>query len=233
MNKQRLIRYWQAIACAMCVASGAHGAERDAASEAELNALSAKVPEFQVVALPVAAGEVVLRPEQSLTIDRLRNVDLDNDPPVCGQPAKPYDEHMTDAYPPGKAPYVARGIRPFRLQHFHCEFNYGGWHNFAMADYAAAHGFRILYPYTRKSDQTAHLPAGAQWLAWGSFVDWHKWWGEHGVPDGRYDLLMDKDLVLLHTREGKFARPDDSHSLKHHSDYLMNDIEHPVLSPDN
>ncbi len=101
-----------------------------------------------------------------------------------------------------------------------------------MADYVATRGFNVIYPYVRNVDQRSHLPDGTKWLTWGSFVDWHKWFGEHGLPDGRYDLLMDKDLVLLHTREGKFSRPDDSHSLKHHSDYLMIDMEHPVLSPD-
>ena len=236
MNKRLSIRYRLALVCLVCMALGdrdAQGTEIDAAVEAELHALLAKVPAFQVVALPVAPGEVVLGPEQSLTIDRLRNVDLDDDPPMLGQPAKPYDERMTDAYPPDDAPYVARGIRPFRLKHFNCEFNYGGWHNFAMADYAAAHGFRIIYPYTREIDQTGHLPAGTQWLGWGGFINWHKWFGDHQLPDGRYDLLMDKDLVQIHTREGKFALPEDSNSLKHRGDYLMIDMEHPVLSPKN
>ena len=103
--------------------------------------------------LPTAPGEVVLTTQQSLTVEHLRGVDLDDDPPVLGQPVKPYDARMTDSYPLGKAPYVARGIRPFRFEYFNCEFNYGGWHNHPMADYAAAHGFNIVYPYVRETEQ--------------------------------------------------------------------------------
>ena len=200
--------------------------------EAELRALSVRVSAFQVVDLPAGAGEVALTAEQSLTIDMLRNIDLDDIPPVLGEPATPYDARMTDQYAAGEAPYVARGIRPFRLNHFHCEFNYGGWHNFAMADYAAAHGFEIIFPYVREIDQAGHLPAETKWLGWGGFINWHKWFGEHELPDGRYDLLVDKDLVGIHTEEGKFAIPEDSKSLKNHGDYLMVDMEHPVLSPE-
>jgi hypothetical protein len=218
--------------CLALVAPLLHGAETDPVVEAELGALSAKVPSFQVVEFPATPGEFVLTREQSLTIDQLRNVDLDDDPPVLRRPAKPYDKRMTDRYAAGEAPYVAKGIRPFRLNHFHCEFNYGGWHNFAMADYAAAHGFGIIYPYVREVDQADHLPEGTQWLGWGGFIDWHKWFGEHGLADGRYDQLVDKDLVKIHTEEGKFVIDEDSKSLKDHGDYLMIDMEHPVLSPE-
>ena len=234
MNIYRRIRFRLILPSLLCLPLGTRvldGAEM-AAVEAELQALSTKVPAFQVVALPAARGELVLTTDQSLTVDQLRNVDLDEDPPILGQLAKPYDKRMTDEYAAGAAPYVARGIRPFRLNHFHCEFNYGGWHNFAMTDYAAAHGFTILFPYTRKVDQTSHMPAGTQWLGWGSFINWHKWLGEHGLPDGRYDQLADMDLVKIHTEEGKFAIPTDSESLKDHGDYLMIDMEHPVLSPE-
>jgi len=201
-------------------------------AEAELLALSARVPEFQVVLLSTGPGEVILTAEQSLTVEHLRGVEIDDDPPVLGAPAKPYDPRMTDAYPAGEAPYVAPGIRPFRFKHFHNEFNYGGWHNFAMADYAVAHGFNILYPYVRESDQASHLPEGTRWLTWGGFINWHKWFAEHGLPEARYDLLVDKDLAKIHTEEGKFDRPGDPTTLKTRGDYLMIDMEHPVLPPD-
>ncbi len=236
MSGRRCSCGWRGILCAALLAFGAHcavSAEIDETTNAELSNLLAKVPTFEVIALPMVPGNIVLKPEQALTIEQLRGVELDDNPPVCEQPEKPYDERMTDACAPGEAPYVARGIRPFRLEHFNCEFNYGGWHNFAMADYAAAHGFRIIYPYVRRHDQTSHLPDGTQWLTWGGFVDWRKWFSEHGLPDGRYDLLVDKDLVSVHTQERKFARPVDSNSLKHQADYLMIDMEHPVLSPEN
>ena len=84
----------------------------------------------------------------------------------------------------------------------------------------------------RNVDQRSHLPAGTKWLTWGSFIDWHKWFGEHGLPDGRYDLLVEKDLVQIHSAEGKFERPADPTLPRQCGDYLMIDMEHPVLSPD-
>jgi len=235
MVKRDSIRWWGAFAWSACVvlATGyVCAAEIAAVVEAELRAVSAKVPAFGVLNLRTTPGTVVLKREQSLTVEHLRGVDLDDSPPVLGQPAKPYDARMTDAYPPGQAPYVARGIKPFRFRYFNCEFNYGGWHNFAMADYAAAHGFNIIYPYVRKIEHRAHLPEGTKWLTWGGFINWHKWFGDHGLPDGRYDLLVGKDLVQIHSREGKFGRPADPAELKQCGDYLMIDMEHPVLSPD-
>jgi hypothetical protein len=218
--------------CVVFAVDHAHAAQADSAAEAELRVLSAKVPAFQVVNLPSSSGTVVLGSDQSLTVWQLRGVDLDEEPPLLGKPAIPYDRRMTDGYPPGKAPYVARGIKPFRFKYFNCEFNYGGWHNSAMADYAAAHGFNIIYPYVRTVDQGTHLPAGTRWLTWGGFINWHKWFGEHGLPDGRYDLLLDKDLVQIHLRDSKFTRPTRPAELKQCGDYLMIDMEHPVLQPD-
>ncbi|MFC1596505.1 hypothetical protein ACFL5Q_00975 [Planctomycetota bacterium] len=229
-NSSRCLQFVAASACLLLVVGYVQGADtRDAA---ELRALSAKVPEFQVVPLPTKPGEVALKPGQSLTVEHLRGVDLDDDPPVLRSPAKPYDPRMTDAYPAQKAPYVAAGIRPFRFKQFNCEFNYGGWHNFAMADYASAHGFNIIYPYVREIDQASHLPHDAKWLTWGGFVNWHEWFADHGLPDARYDLLADKDLVKIHTDEGKFNRPADRTTLKSRGEYLMIDMEHPVLPPD-
>ena len=75
----------------------------------ELEALRARVPSFRVLSLATTAGEVTIRPEQSLTIEDLRGVDLDVDPPVLGSPTKPYDRRMADTFAPGTAPYVAPG----------------------------------------------------------------------------------------------------------------------------
>jgi hypothetical protein len=219
--------------CLVVVVADARASEEDAAAEAELRALSAKVPAFHVIALPTNPGEVVLRAEQSLTVERLRGVDLDPDPPKLRPPAQPYDPRMTDDYPPGQAPYVARGILPFRFRYFNCEFNYGGWHNYAMADYAATRGFNVIYPYVREIDHGAHLPQGTKWLGWGGFIDWQQWFGQHGLPDGRYDLLAGRDLLEIHLREGKFQRPANPSRLSHWGDYLMIDMEHPVLSPES
>ena len=221
-----------ALSCiALVIASMTAPAQTAAKAQAELAALVAKVPAFRVVALPAGAGELVLQPEQSLTVEALRGVQLQQDEPVLGELAKPYDKRMTDAHAPGEAPYVAKGIAPFRFQYFNCEFNYGGWHNFGMADYAATRGFNIVYPYTRKMEETKHLPAGTEWLHWGGFVNWHKWFVAHDLPDKRYDLLADMDVTAMHLKEGKFARSVPPKTAKEACDLLMIDMEHPVLSP--
>jgi len=121
---------------------GASAREEATSARAELGTLQGRVPTFRVIPLPLSPGEVVLMPEQSLTVEHLRGVDLDDDPPILGQPAKPFGQRMTDDFQPGEAPYVAKNIKPFRFRYFNCEFNYGGWHNFGMTDYASAHGFR-------------------------------------------------------------------------------------------
>ncbi len=211
----------------------AHAAQADRTAGEELHTLSVKVPSFQVITLPTTSGTVVLQSDQSLTIEQLRGVDLDDEPPQFRKPAKPYDRRMTDGYSHGEAPYVARGIKPFRFKHFNCEFNYGGWYNFAMADYAAVHGFNIIYPYVSRIDQRMHLPSGTKWLTWGGFINWNKWFDRHGIPDGRYDLLANRDLVQIHLRENKFKRPAEPTELKQCGDYLMIDMEHPVLQPDH
>jgi hypothetical protein len=203
----------------------------DPAAQAELDRLATLVPRVRPVPLPRTAGTVALHAAQGYTIEDLRGRDLDPEPPVLG-PAPAYDPRQTDDHPPGKAPYVAKGIRPFRFRHFHCEFNYGGWHNFAMADYASTRGFDILYPYIRKVSEGAHLPKGTRWLTWGGFVNWHAFPKKHGLPEGRYDRLLDQDLVKIHLESGAFKRDPASERLSARGDLLMIDQEHPVLSPE-
>jgi hypothetical protein len=145
---------------------------------------------------------------------------------VLGRPAKPYDPRMTDAFPPGKAPYVARDIQPFRFRYFSNEFSYGGWHNWAMQDYAATHGFSIIYPYNHKPEDWTHVPKGTQWLRWGGFVDWPKWMKERGIPELRYDKLTELDVVKALTDAGTFKLDPGFHS-------LMIDLEHPRLELDD
>ncbi len=198
---------------------------------AELERLTEKVPGFKPVRIAGRPGEVRLTPDRSLTVDDLRGVPLDDDPPVLG-PAPAYDPRMADTFAPGEAPYAAEGIAPFRFRFFNCEFNYGGWHTFTMADYAATRGFNIIYPYTRKTTEGRHLPAGTRWLTWGGFVSWHRWFTDHDLPDGRYDLLADRDLVAEHLAAKRFARDPGGERIKTHGDLLMIDQEHPVLSPD-
>lgn len=191
--------------------------------EAALAKLTARVPGFQIVELP-QRGRVEVSPDQGLTVSDLRGVPLDDDPPTLGERTVEYDRRMTDRFPPGQAPYVAQGIQPFRLRAFHCEFNYGGWHNWAMADYAATHGFSILSPYNHGVQEWTHVPEGTQWLKWGGFVNWHRWLPEHDIPAGRYDRLPGCDVVQTLTDEGVF-KPNPGF------DYLMIDMEHGVLPP--
>jgi len=228
MRKRALARIaaWLVVACLPAVSQ-----TPDPATD-ELAALAAKVPTFQMIPLKAGAGELTLTAVQSLTVESLRGVTLQDDPPALGELAKPYDPRMTDGFAPGEAPYVAPGIAPFRFRYFHCEFNYGGWHNFAMTGYAATHGFDILFPYTRKVPEGSHLPAGTQWLTWGGFVDWHTWFGKHDLADGRYDLLADLDVAQIHLDEKVFQRVDPPTTLKEAGDLLMIDMEHPVLSPE-
>ena len=191
-------------------------------ASSELASLSARVPSFRVVDLP-ATGAVTLKPEQSLTIESLRGVPLDDRPPVLGKPPA-FPENMTNDCQPGKEPYIARDIAPFRFRQFDLEFNYGGWHNWAMIDYASAHGFNIISPYNRAPAKWTELPAGTKHLSWGNFVDWDKWMPEHKIPAGRYDKLTDIDVA---------AKLFAAHALKRNPgfDLLMIDMEHGVLNP--
>ncbi len=191
--------------------------------DAELSALSRIAPSFKPVTLP-RSGTLTLGKEQSLTIEQLRGGVIDPAPPAFTAEATKYDPRMTDSFAAGTAPYVAKNIKPFRLKHFNCEFNYGGWHNFAMTDYAATHGFNIIFPYNRKPEELRHLPLGTQMLGWGGFVDWHKWLPAHGIDEGRYDKLMDMDAVKTLTDEKVFKPGNDG--------YLMIDMEHPCLPPE-
>jgi len=211
---------------------GASAREEASSTRAELRTLQGRIPAFQIIPLSVSPGDLVLMPEQSLTVEDLRGVDLDDDPPVLGRPATPFDKRMTDDFQPGEAAYVAKNIKPFRFRYFNCEFNYGGWHNFAMTDYASAHGFNILSPYVRRIEDGAHLPEGTQWLAWGGFINWHHWTREHGIPDGRWDMLTEFDLVKLHLQADKFKRVAQPQKLSDIGDYLMIDMEHGVVAPE-
>lgn len=211
---------------AAAMASVAGAAPVNDAAETELNTLAGRVSGFKVLALP-RTGELVLKAEQALTIERLRGVVLDDAPPELGPLAEPYDPRMTDDFAPGQAPYCARDIQPFRFKYFNCEFNYGGWHNFAMQDYAATHGFNIMYPYVRKPSERSRLPAGTKWLKWGGSVNWDEWLPKHGIAAGRYDLLADRDPVADLVQE-KFLGEDNPAEW----DVLMIDMEHGLLPPD-
>jgi len=212
------------LACLLTLVGVARAPAQEEAERA-LRDLKQRVPRFEVIQLPLIAGEVRLAAEQSLTIDDLRGVGLDDDPPVVGAPAKPYPEHQTDGFAPGMAPYCAAGVRPFRLRSFTAEFNYGGWHNFSMMEYAASHGFSVIYPYVM--EDRSHFPPGTRWLRWGSFVDWRKFLASRGIPWGRFDRLADLDVVQELVESGQTWR--------YERDWIaMLDLEHGgPLSPED
>lgn len=189
----------------------------------EIERLEATVAGFHRIALP--AEGVALRPEDSLTVERLRGVTLDPEPPTLGPLATPYEAHQTDDFAPGEAPYVAEGIEPFRFREFHCELNYTGWHNFAFHDYGITHGFDILAPYIRTLEQRARAPEGTGWLLWGGFVNWDSWLPAHGIEHGRYDLLVGRDLVAELLDEGYLGDRNPAEW-----EWLMIDLEHGLLS---
>ncbi len=220
----RRTRFPHLVAGVLVLMAGAACRAADRRAEDELRALGAKVKRFRVVDLP-RAGETTLKAEDSLTVEDLRGVALDEDAPVLGAPAKAYPPSMADDCPPGQAPYVARDIRPFRFRHFHCEFNYGGWHTWNMAEYASAHGFDILSAYNHAPADWAHVPAGTQWLSWGGAVNWEKWLPAHQIPAGRYDLLAGQDVV---------SRIAGEAWVKHNPQFglLMLDVEHGLLAPE-
>ena len=62
-----------------------------------------------------------------------------------------------------------------------------------MMEYAATHGFRVVFPYAMAD--TAHFPVGTGWLRWGSFVDWRRYCADRNLPWGRYGLPAERDVV--------------------------------------
>lgn len=199
-------------------------ARGDAQLDAELQALEAAVEGVEVIDLP-ATGELRLSADQALTVDDLRGVALDDDPPALGKREGEWDPRMTDEWPPGEAPYEAEGIAPFRFRHFTNEFSYGGWHNWEMHEYAVTHGFSVLSTYNHSPDEWTHLPERTRWLRWGGFVNWSEWLPEHGIGEGRYDQLVELDLATVLAQEGRFEH-DPAY------DQLMIDLEHPLLAPE-
>ncbi|MBN1670814.1 MAG: fibronectin type III domain-containing protein, partial [Kiritimatiellae bacterium] len=192
--------------------------------EADLAYLAARVPAFGAVGFSTAPGTVTLSASRSLTIDALRDVAIDPDPPVLGTPAPAYDSGMADGCAPGEAPYLARRIRPFRFRYFRNELCYGGYHNNDLYDYAMAHGYSILYPYALRSAQDlTHQPLGTRYQSHFG-LNWAVLMSELGVAEGRYDLLDGLDLpTIVYNRTGWLGE---------NSFYgnIMADMEHPVLT---
>lgn len=205
---------------------GSLGAQAADPGLAEIAALKAKVRSFVPATLP-ATGEVVLRPEQGVSIDDLREVELDDKPPVLGKRLAPYPPEMADDCPEGERPlYQPEAIRPFRFRYFHNEFNVFGGHTWSLFDYAALHGFDILVRGVPE-EVRSHMPADTHWLHMFYGPGWDEWMAVHQIPEGRYDLLPPLEtLVDMLVESGKY----DKDPL---CDHLTFDMEHGWLRPDN
>ncbi len=204
-------------------------------SAAEIAKLSSLVKSFKVVEIPATAGNVKLQTGDALTIEQLRGVKLDSNPPKFIGQAPRYKKNMTDALPAGKAPYIAQGIAPFRFKYFNNEFSYGGWHNYKMTDYAALHGFNIIFPYVRTQKEVAQLPSGTKLLKWGN-VDWRKWakanYADTKGSAKRFDLATERDMKQM-AKNAPLLHPKRISPAYRSKDIMMLDMEHPVVAPKN
>ena len=142
---------------------------------------------------------------------------------------------MTDPFPAGQGPYIAKNIAPFRFKYFNCEFSYGGWHNFKMTDYAAMHGFNIVSPYIRKPHEVAHLPKGTKIMRWGG-ISWRHWAQKHlkGVPDAiyRFDKVSQSEMMKM-AEESKLIvlKKANAKKVYKNRDLIMIDMEHAIVAP--
>lgn len=188
---------------------------------AALARLARVVPRFHVLDLP-ATGTVVVPGSAALTIDDLRGVVLDDDPPILGA-APVYAGTVGDGLEPAARVFPARGIAPFRFRHFTNEFNITGRGVAELQDYASAHGFNLIAFRPRAAHP--HLPPGSgalNWLSRATPKDLGK--------DGRYDLLADReDLPGLYASDPYSAPGYQPRSAG--TELLMIDIEQPVLDP--
>ena len=222
---------WSVLACCLLL-SGAFAADLPSAARQEIRWLKQHVPGFRTVRFRRSPGRVEVPSGSSFTVEDLRGLPLDENPPVLGKPAGDYPRQHSDTHPPGEAPYVARDIAPFRFEHFDCEFNYGGWHNFEMVDYASTHGFNIIFPYIRSWEKhrelLQHLPEGTEYLSWGGGVKWKDVLPDRKIPGKRFDrfaeLSEEVDMVRRAVEAGSLSKPD-------WQTYKMIDIEHGPLDP--
>lgn len=190
---------------------------------AEIHRLLQRVPDVALVQLP-ATGSVQLQVEQSLTVDKLRNVIIDDYPPPVTGPLT-YAPNMGDGAAEGAEPYVADDIAAFRFHHFQLQWNYAGWYTLAMSDYALQHGFQTAVLYNR---EPADVPIGGSELLQNAAFSWNNWFATHLRPDGqpyapqRWDELPSRtELVAQLLAEDAFAdRPGVG--------YVLLDLEDPA-----
>ena len=182
-----------------------------------------KFSNFKLLKIGNKTGTINVDPSIGLTVEDLRGIELDDRPPKLARQIS-YGRQFVDNSPRGRAPYVAKNIKPFRLDHFNCEFNYGGHHNNLMQDYASLHGFNTIALYRRTKVQQDVFPPGTRISKWKGISAYRtKWFKEKQIPSGRYDLLDDSHFQISATP----SNPQENRQLAH----LMLDMEHAVLPP--
>lgn len=203
-------------------------ASQAATAKAEISRLANLIPGFRTIDFSRKPAEIRVDKSQGFCIEQLRGRQIDAQPPQLKPMAKDYPEKLKDGFAVGRGPYVARGIRPFRLRAFNCEFNYGGWYNFEMVDYASTHGFKTIWLYQPERQQPLHFPDGTQFMHWTTSVNWDSLLYEHGIPAGRYDLVDQQKTFERLKEQGKIKFPAPTRE-----NSLMIDMEHAVLPPAN
>ncbi|MEM7166481.1 MAG: hypothetical protein AAF581_13530 [Planctomycetota bacterium] len=196
----------------------------DAATE--LATILTKFPSFSVV--PVQSGTTTLLLTQSLVVDDIRGVEIDETPPTLQGPAYVSPASMVDGFAPGQAPYDAAGILPFDFRYYTNANSYQGWHTWNMAEYAATHGFGQTDPYNSTASEWSHLPAAAELYTWSGW-NWATWMSNNGYASGRYDTLPSlQSLTTSMLGESFFYASWNDAAAYSNS---MADMEHSILSP--
>lgn len=190
----------------------------DAQVNAFIEGLSRKITGFSPVILELKPGRQVLNKSQGLTIEHLRGVDIDDDPPR-GVYVK-------------EGPFVAPGVKPFRFRHFTNEFNWCGHFVQDMNDYAASHGFNVVV------NLSENAPPGTRQLRWGHMLSWENYFSERGLTWQRWDQLARRDVlgeIIQHAWEpipGGLAMADLEHPWPLKLEELRKQPWYPKDAPD-
>ena len=202
----------------------ADGTQRDAVNR-ELTRAFDTYPNLQMLKIGNAKETIRVPKHTGLTVADIRGVPLDNPAPRLVRKIS-YERRNIDRSSPGSAPYMSPGILPFRLDHFNCEFNYGGRHNYLMQDYASLHGFNMIHDYRRTTVQKSVFPTGTGISKWKGIEKFRKkWFQENGLRFARYDQLQETHFE----NSSSLGDPLKNQQFAH----IMLDMEHPILAQAN
>lgn len=151
-------------------------------------ALAGKVGRFKVIPFRPVAGEVTLPQGQSLSADDLAGVQLQEPPLEAVAASGPSAADRA----PGAAAYEMKGLLPFQLNELYAVADYGGTGNVFVYDYLAGHGVNTFFPSGYTPADRSHYPAATRWVKRVS-LNWHWWFSNKKIPDGRWDALAEID----------------------------------------